>query len=59
MPPEGALNPNNCGEHARGKDGTACRQGKRALVRSFYSAYKSDLYLSKRNVCTIPGLTRH
>ena len=23
---EGALSPNNCGEHARGKDGTACRK---------------------------------
>ncbi|MGD0660619.1 MAG: hypothetical protein ABSD38_21370 [Syntrophorhabdales bacterium] len=23
--PEGALSPDNCGEHARGKDGTACR----------------------------------
>ena len=25
LPVEGALSPNNCGEHARGKDGTACR----------------------------------
>ncbi|MGA2109711.1 MAG: hypothetical protein ABSH25_18965 [Syntrophorhabdales bacterium] len=25
LPVEGALSPYNCGEHARGKDGTACR----------------------------------
>jgi len=24
LPVEGALSPNNCGEHARGKDGAAC-----------------------------------
>jgi len=34
LPVEGALSPDNCGEHARGKDGMAARQGKRTLVRS-------------------------
>ena len=28
MLPEGALSPNNCGEHARGKDGTVVERGK-------------------------------
>ena len=59
MLPERALSPNNCGEHARGKDGTACRWGKRALVRSFYSANNSDSYLPERNARDITGLTRH
>jgi hypothetical protein len=58
MLPEGALNPNNCGEHEEVRTGPPVGRGKDSR-RFLESLNSSDSCLQERTLCGILGLTGH